>query len=307
MSVSTTAPQITATPRDWLFLGLLGLIWGGSFLGVELALRDLEPITLATARITSAAILLTLIAFWRGPGLPKWSAVNGPRIWAHCLVMALFTNAVPFALLSWAQQSVTSGFAGITMAAVPLLVLPLAHLMVPGERLTPIKVVGFSVGFIGVVVLIGIGELSFSGDGLARMACVAASACYAIGSINTRLCPPVDLVGYSAAGLVLATLVLIPAMLMVEGVPALPGAVSGAAILYLGLFPTALATLMLVAVTRSAGPSFLSQVNYQVPIWAVVLGVVVLGEDLPGRFIIALALIGLGLVISRSRLQRLRP
>ncbi|RED12870.1 DMT family transporter [Pontivivens insulae] len=300
-----TAPQ--PTPRDWIYLGLLGLIWGGSFLGVELALRDLDPITLATARITLAAVLLTAIAIGRGSGLPKWNAPHGPRIWAHCLVMALFTNAIPFALLSWAQQSVSSGFAGITMAAVPLLVLPLAHLMVPGERLTGIKATGFMIGFIGVVILIGVHELNFSGDGLARFACVAASACYAIGSINTRLCPPVDLLGYSAAGLVLAAVVMLPTMLMVEGVPALPGLISGGAVLYLGILPTALATVMLVSVTRSAGPSFLSQVNYQVPVWAVVLGVVVLNEDLPGRFIVALGLIALGLIVSRSRLQRLRP
>ena len=104
--------------------------------------------------------------------------------------MAVFSNALPFTLLAWGQRQVTSGFAGITMAVVPLLVLPLAHVFVPGERLTPRKAAGFAIGFAGVVVLIGTGGTE-PGDApaLARLACVAASACYAIGAIVTRLAP----------------------------------------------------------------------------------------------------------------------
>ena len=104
--------------------------------------------------------------------------------------MGVFSNALPFALLSWGQRHVTSGFAGITMAVVPLLVLPLAHLFVPGERMTARKVAGFVVGFAGVVLLIGTGGPSPAARALARLACVAASSCYAVGAIVTRLAPP---------------------------------------------------------------------------------------------------------------------
>ena len=300
MSVTAASPSA----RDWAFLALLGLIWGGSFLGVELALTGFAPITLAAGRISLAAIILVILAL-RSGGLPRWSAAQGPRIWAHILGMALFTNAIPFALISWAQGYVTSGFAGITMAVVPLFVLPLAHLLVPGERMNTRKVIGFAVGFVGVVVLIGLPQ--GQGAGLARMACVAASACYAIGSINTRLCPPVGLIAYSAAGLTVAAILMVPAALLVEGVPQMPSAQALGGLLYLGVLPTALATVMLVSVTRSAGPSFLSLVNYQVPVWAVILGAVVLGETLPAAFLFALVLIVAGLIVSRSRAQRLRP
>jgi len=300
MSVTAASPSA----RDWAFLALLGLIWGGSFLGVELALTGFAPITLAAGRISLAAIILVILAL-RSGGLPRWSAAQGPRIWAHILGMALFTNAIPFALISWAQGYVTSGFAGITMAVVPLFVLPLAHLLVPGERMNTRKVIGFAVGFVGVVVLIGLPQ--GQGAGLARMACVAASACYAIGSINTRLCPPVGLIAYSAAGLTVAAILMVPAALLVEGVPHMPSAQALGGLLYLGVLPTALATVMLVSVTRSAGPSFLSLVNYQVPVWAVILGAVVLGETLPAAFLFALVLIVAGLIVSRSRAQRLRP
>ncbi len=295
-----------ASGRDWLFLGLLGLIWGGSFLGVELALTGFGPLTIAAGRIAMAALLLGAIAAMQG-GLPRWNAPQGKRIWGHILAMALFTNAIPFCFLSWAQREVSSGFAGITMAAVPLMVLPLAHLMVPGERMDTRRAAGFLTGFAGVVVLIGPDGASGGGDAIHRIACVAASACYAIGSINTRLCPPVGLIAYSAAGLVVAALVLVPTALVIEGVPALPGPAALGGLLYLGLLPTALATWMLVSVTRSAGPSFLSLVNYQVPIWAVLLGVTVLGEAVPPTFALALLLIVGGLAVSRPRAQRLRP
>lgn len=302
--MSTVAVTANASPRDWAMLGLLGLIWGASFLGVELALTGFGPITTAAGRIGLAAIILVGLAL-RAGGLPRWSAPNGPRIWAHILGMALFTNAIPFALLSWAQESVTSSFAGITMAIVPLMVLPLAHLMVPGERMSLRRVAGFAIGFAGVVVLIGLPQ--GQGAGLARLACVGASACYAIGSINTRLCPPVGLIAYSAAGLTVAAILIVPAALLIEGVPALPPVKAVAGLLYLGLLPTALATVILVSVTRSAGPSFLSLVNYQVPVWAVILGTVFLGESLPSAFLFALILIIAGLVVSRSPAQRLRP
>ena len=124
---------------------------------------------------------------------------------AALLWHGLFTNALPFSLLSWGQQTVTSGFAGISMAVVPLFVLPLSHFLVPGESLSRVKIIGFLFGFAGVLLLVG-GDKIFGGRPqtpmllMAQFACVAASCCYAIGSIITRLCPPVNTVSYAACG-----------------------------------------------------------------------------------------------------------
>ncbi len=285
---------------QWSLLLALGMIWGASFLGVEKALESFPPITIAAQRIALAAVILTGASFAMGIGLPK-----DRRTWLFAFGMGLFSNAIPFTLLSWGQQHVTSGYAGITMAVVPLLVLPLSHFLIPGMRLTPIKALGFGIGFIGVVVLIGPAKIMQSGGGdienIARIACVIASMCYAIGSVITRLAPKGEAMAFSAAALIMGALVAAPIALLVDGVPAAPTLPALAGMLYLGVFPTALATIMLVFIVKTAGPPFLSLVNYQVPIWAVIIGMVVLKEELPGSFIWALGLILAGLAVAQIK------
>ena len=301
--------QKTIFSLNWIILATLGFIWGGSFLGVEISLVGFGPITVAASRVTIAAIILLLYAYTFGDGLPHISSRTDKRVWLHCLGMALFTNALPFSLLSWGQQTVTSGFAGVSMALVPLFVLPLSHRLVPGENLSRARLTGFLFGFLGVVLLIG-GEKIFSNQTvtpillLAQIACVSASCCYAIGSIITKLCPPVSAVSYASCGLMLASFMLIPMALWYEGIPKSPNSLAIAGIIYLALFPTAIATILLTILVRRAGPPFLSLVNYQVPIWAVVIGVVILGETLPGHFLIALSVILGGLFISQLNAPR---
>jgi len=290
--------------NDWFSIFTLGLIWGASFMAVAIALRGFGPLWVAAGRISLGALTLYAILRLRGGHLPRLADANGARIWVHAVAMGLFSNALPFALLSWGQERVTSGFAGVSMAVVPLFVLPLAHLFVPGERLNWFKSVGFVLGFAGIVVLVGSGAFTSAGgnmEAIARLAVLAATLCYALGTIVTRRCPPVSLVSLATAALLVATLTIVPVALMFEGVPRnlSPGPVL--ALLYLGLIPTALATLLLVRVIRSAGPSFMVLTNYQVPVWAVIFGWSLLGEPLPPQLLIALGLILVGVAISQRR------
>ena len=289
----------TPTLSNWIALIALGLIWGASFLGIAIALEGFAPAWVAAGRITIGALTLSTIAVFMGVRLP-----SQPMVWAFAAGMGVFSNAVPFFLLSWSQQHVTSGFAGITMAAIPLFVIGLAHFLVPGEALTRLKIGGFALGLVGVAVLIGPGIWAVTGSDLesvARLGCLGAALSYSVGAILTRRCPDVHPVGFGVLALWVATAIMLPAALLADGLPALPEPRAGLALLYLGLLPTGLATLLLVGIIRSAGPSFLSQVNYHVPVWSVLLGVVVLAEELPGRFLLALALIIGGLMISRRQ------
>jgi len=296
---------------NWAKLLFLGVIWGASFMAVTVALQGFGPMSIAALRIFSAALCLLVLVYAMGIGLPSLRTRDGRAIWACALGMGFFTNALPFSLLSWGQTYVASGFAGVCMAVVPLFVLPLAHVLVPGEQMTLRRTISFLIGFAGVVVLIGLDAFRSAGtdfESLARLACLGASLCYAIGSIITRLCPQVNMLSLSAAALSCGALIIVPAALWQEGPPQnLPPRDALLAVAYLGLVPTALAQVLLVQVARSAGPAFLSTVNYQVPVWAVLFGALILNESLPPQLFAALALILGGLVLSRAPAHRQRP
>ncbi len=299
MAITTDTPVCAPTPGNYVSIVALGLIWGGTFMIVSLALRGYGPVTVATARTTLGALaLLSLVAALRRP----FPTVT-PSLAGFVAVLGVVTTTLPFMLLSWGQQHVSSAFAGLSMAVLPLFVLPLAHWFVPGDRLTLRRACGFGLGLLGALTLLGPGiGAAGSGDlaALGRLACILATLCYAVGAILTRRCPPIDGIWLSALTLVVGAVVLIPAMLVTEGVPgaAKPGTM--AAILILGLVPTAFAALLRVQVIRSAGPGFMTLVNYQVPVWSMLFGAVVLSEALPARFFAALALIACGLAVTQS-------
>ena len=289
---------------NWLRIAFIAMIWGSAFMVVRIAVRGFEPLTLAAGRITIGAIALYGLMRWRGIALPSVKAI---ALWRVVLLVGLLSSAIPFALLSWGQQHVPSAFAGMTMAALPIFVLPLAHFFVPGERIFLRKLIGFGVGFVGAVLLIGTSGLGLAEgplETLARFACVAAAFYYACGSIATRQCPPINELALSTGSLILASVVLLPIALLVEGPPSPPSISGLLAIGYLGLIPTALAFIIKVAVIRSAGPSFMTLTNYQVPVWSVLAGSVFLGETLPATLFVALALILLGVAIIQANVLR---
>lgn len=289
------------TLGNWLSIALLGVIWGGTFMVVAIALEGYGPLTVACARTTLGAVALLILMRLLNRPMPVFTR----RMTKYLIVMGALNTAVPFSLLSWGQQYVASAFAGISMAALPLFVLPLAHVFTD-EKLSARKFFGVMLGFVGAIVLIGPGVLRI-GDGLeplGQIACLLAAFSYAISSIMTRRCPPIDSIAMAALTLTVGALCLIPAMLLVEGIPQPTDTRSTIAILFLGFFPTALAALIRVSVIRSAGAVFMTLVNYQVPLWSVLFGTVILNEVLPISFFAALTLILAGLAISQWRSLR---
>lgn len=288
-------------------VSILGVIWGGTFLVQELALAGLTPFWLAASRIGFGAALTCVVWGLRGGRL--FAAAPTGFQWLSLFSIGFLSSTVPFMLLAWGQQFVTSGFAGVSMASVALIVLPLAHVFVPGERMTLRRTLGFGIGFAGVALLIGgqaFESTGFSMEVPGRIACVGAAACYAVSSIQMRSLPPVDPIGLSAVLLLIGALGVVPAALIVEGAPVLPAGRTLWAVAFLGLVPTAGANLLRVALVRSAGPVFLSLVNYMVPVWSVLLGALILAEPLPPSLLSALVLILCGVALSQfGALRRL--
>jgi len=301
----TDKPQITWV--SWLMVATLGLTWGATFLVTEVALEGITPFWLAALRIVFAVLLMVPVWQWRGGAL--FAAPPSRRTKTALLAIGGFSTAIPFMLLAWGQQYVTGGFAGVSMASVALIVLPLAHFLVPGERLTWRRSLGFCIGFVGVVVLIGGQAFESSGAALetaGRIACVAAAACYGISSIMMRRLPAIDPIGLSTVLLVVAAAITVPLALIVEGPPPLPDTQTIIVIAILGLVPTAAANMLRVLVIRSAGPVFMSLTNYQVPLWSVIMGALILGEPLPPSLLLAMTLILIGVGLSQyGALRRL--
>jgi len=281
---------------NWISIFALGLIWGGTFMVVSIALRGYGPITVACARTTLGAFALLGIMFALRRPLPS------PQAMRAIAIIGPLNTALPFMLLSWGQQYVPSAFAGISMAVLPLFVLPLAYFF-SDETLNLRRVIGVLFGVVGAIVLIGPGVLRI-GTGMepwGQIACLLATLSYSISSILTRRCPPVDSITMAAFTLMFGSIIMIPLMIMIEGVPTPTTRESTLAIIVLGLVPTAFAAYLRILVVRTAGSVFMTNVNYQVPLWSVVFGAVVLDENLPIEFFIALGIILVGLAISQGK------
>jgi drug/metabolite transporter (DMT)-like permease len=297
-------------PAEWALLLTLVALWGSSFLLVRLSLDAFTPVAVTAGRLLiGAGVLLAALLFsWRRPP-------HTARTWVFFAAMAVIGNALPFFLIAWGQRDIPSGLTGILMAVMPLVVLVLAHFLVPGERLTARRLAGFSLGFVGVVVLTGpearaamIGrEASF----IAQLAVLGAAVCYGVAAIIARRGPVLNPVVTAGAVLSIAG-VLVGAVLLAGGLQDGGAAVAHApigiapavALLALGALSTGLATVVYFSLVARAGPTFLSLMNYLIPVWAVVLGALALGERLPARAFAALALILAGVVLARWQFGR---
>lgn len=281
----------------WLLLLALVAVWGSSFMLTKIAVSSLAPAHLVSGRLVLAAAVLLVVAVMLGRGVPR-----GRVVWGYFAVMAVVGNVLPFMLISWGQQRIDSGLAGILMAVMPLTTMVLAHFFVEGERMRGHRMLGFGVGFIGIVVLVGpqaLVQLGGSGDlMLAQLAILGGAVAYAINTILARRKPPTDVWVASAAVLALAALLSLPLSLPL-GVPL--GVPSGAwlALAVLGLVSTAAATVGYFKLVALAGPTFLSQINYLIPPWAVLMGMVFLGERPDWNAVAALILILGGIALAQ--------
>jgi len=264
---------------------------------VEISLAVWRPAQITGLRILTAAIVLSAAMLWRGDKLPR-----DARSWAYFLAIAVIGNCLPFFLISWGQQEVESGLAGILAASTPLAVLILAHFTLVDERLSWPQVLGFVSGFSGIVVLMGpdsIAALGGSSDRLlSQLAIFAGAVCYAVATVTARSMPAMPPLVAAAGVTLLATVAMSPYSI---GGARLLGSISwqtGAAIGFLGLFGTGLASILYFHLVAETSARFTSLLNYLVPVWAVGLGAWVLGEKLPLNSWLALALIFVGLILA---------
>lgn len=246
--------------------------------------------------------MLTLVAYFKGLRLPFTL-----RAWGSFLLLGLFGNAVPFFLISWGQQSVPSGTTGVLMSVMPLATMILAHYLVPGEHLNRYKIAGFVTAFTGVIILLNPSNEAVTGF-WGALAILTAASSYALNTVLIRLLPGFNPIIAGTGMLICAFLLSLPAAL-IPGIDesvtqlqqATPGAIS--AVIWLGLMPTGVASIVYFIVVNRAGPSFLSNCNFLIPLVAFFTGALILNEAITSQSIIALITIlaGIGLTRMRSR------
>lgn len=292
------------TAREWGMLLTLSLVWGGSFFFYEIAVRQLPVFTVVVCRVGLAAVILLAVLRLTGQRLPR-----SGKVWAAFFGMGMLNNVIPFSLIVAGQQSVASGVASILNAATPLFGVIFAHLLTQDEKLTPLKLAGVIVGFLGVAVMIGPDAISGLGGNLAaQMMILAGAASYAFAGIFGRRFKAMGVSPMATAtGQVIASsIILLPLVLVIDRpwtLPA-PGWDAIAALIGVAAISTAFAYFLYFRILASAGATNLLLVTFLIPISAILLGTAFLSEALLPRQIAGMALIGLGLSLIDGRLWR---
>lgn len=294
-------PQLRLGGTEWVLLLILSGLWGGSFFFFKVLVTTLPPLTVVLGRVGIAALILNLWLLLRRDFMPK-----SPRLWSSFIVMGLLNNVVPFSLIAFGETRISSGVASILNATTPMFTVLAAYLLTSNEKLTPIKAVGVACGFGGVAVLIGPNVLRGLGNGdlVGEGACLIGALAYAFAGIYGRRfkgIPPIKVATGQVTG---STIVLIPLAALVDKPWTLPmptvavwGAMIGIAVLC-----TVVAYILYFRILAVAGATNLLLVTFLLPISALLLGWLVLGETVPPRAFGGMALIGLGLACIDGRL-----
>lgn len=301
--------QSRASLSDFVMLTTLAAIFGASFVFTRVAVRDIPPLTIAAGRILIAFVLLYVFMRIRGQRLPR-----GWRLWLIISAASFFGYALPFVAITWGQVKVDAGLTAILMAVMPLITIILAHYLTTDEHMNRYKLIGVLVGLLGVTVLIGWDKLGQLGDDLIRQYAIGLGAVsYAFNAILTKHLTNVPRFSMMAALMLAAVIMLVPISLWIDqpffgaGSEIHWSASAMLAMLTLAIGPTAIATLLILNIIARQGASFLSQINFMVPLFGVLFGAVFLQERLPASAWIALALILLGIAVSRFGNLPTRP
>ncbi len=286
---------------EWGALIALALIWGAAFFCIKVAVTHVEPLTYVWLRLSIAAAALWLLLRWRGErlSLPL-------RIWGAILVLALLNNMIPFVLFGWGQQRIASGLASILNATTPIWGVIAAHLWTRDERMTPSKMIGVTIGFAGVAVMIG-PDLLLGGDSLLpQIACLIAAFCYAVAGVWARRFKALGVspLKVAAAQLIVGAFAMAPLALAIDQpwLDAWPPLEAWAAIIALALVATAFGYVLYFRLINSAGATNALLVTLLVPPTAILLGGVFFAERLTAGQFGGLAFIALGLALIDGRL-----
>jgi drug/metabolite transporter (DMT)-like permease len=273
------------TARAWWLFAAVSVLWGIPYLFIKLAVEDFSPVWVAFGRIVVAFAVLLPYAWHRG-------ALRGlHRHWKPLLIYSVVEICLPWPLIGFGEQRVSSGLAAILIAAVPLIVALMALRIDHEERAEGSRLVGLIVGFTGVVVLLGLDVAGRPGELLGAFAILLAAVGYAAGPMMIKhRFGAIDPLGPVTAALGLSALVLAPAAAF-SAPAAAPSADALISVVVLGLACSALGFLLFFALIHEVGPGRATVITFVNPVVAVALGIALLGEGLGPSAVAGLLLI----------------
>jgi drug/metabolite transporter (DMT)-like permease len=299
-----------STGRSWFLPGFiaLGAIWGSSFLFMKVGVQELHPVYVTLGRVALGAVTLLLVLLVMRDKLPR-----DLRLWAHLAVLGVVGIAVPFTLFGYGTERIPSLLAGIWNATTPLMALPLAALVFRTERLTTRRAIGIGVGFAGVLVVLGVWQGVGGATLTGQLMCFGAAFCYGIAiPYQKRFVAghPGSTLALTTAQLLAATAVLALAAPLLAGAPPAPTTLSPeviASVAALGMLGTGLAFVLHLRNNRLVGASGASMVTYLIPVFAVLAGVLVLGETLTWFQPVGALVVLAGVAIAQGVVRLRRP
>lgn len=289
---------------QWMMLLVLSLLWGGSFFFIELVIIELAPLMIVFLRVSLAAVALWAFIFIAKIPIPKrWN------VWRAFIVMGALNNVIPFSLIVWGQVYIASGLASILNATTPLFVVVIAGLFLTDEKPTGLKLLGVALGFVGAVIMIGPAALEGLGtEAIAQLAVLIAALFYAFAGVFGRRFKAMNLHPVvAAAGQVTASsFFLIPMLFIADQAMTLENVSTQAwlAISALAILSTAIAYTMYFYLLATAGATNLLLVTFLVPVSAILLGTLLLGESLEVTHLMGMGFIALGLSAIDGRVWR---
>ncbi len=288
------------TRLDYTIILFLVIIWASAFLAIKVAVVEPGPLWLAAIRVLVGFAVLLPWAIWRGFKWPdEW------QDWALILVISVLNVSAPFILISWAELTIDAGLTSLLLGIGPLLALIFSHFFTNDDRFTLLKFAAVLLGFLGILLVIGVDALKGLGTNmLAQIAVLVSSASYVTSGLMIRKIkgfPPVRL---SCLVLGISSATLIAIALIYEGLPSgeLISRISPkawACLFYLGLFPTGIGYILRFRLIQAIGMSAFTLGLNLIPVFGIGMGAVLLGEHIDWTIIAALVLIMTGLFLSR--------
>jgi len=284
--------QINSIYLSYILLVSLATIWGVNFLFIKLAVAEVGPVTNVWGRLVMAALLLYIFMRFSGNRL----ILTRTYIIFYIAIGSL-GSAIPFFLISSAEQTIDAGLAGVLMSPMPLLTLALSAIILRNEKINFLKVLSFFIAAFGLVVLFGFENLSQLGGNnraefIAQLIVLLAAICYGVNSIVSKLVPKINFISLATGTTIASAILITPFAIITE-----PfwledfGTQSIIAITFQGILGTALANLMFFKIIELKGPVFLSLINFQIPLIAYFSGVIFLGEIIKFNVLISLTMI----------------